>query len=189
MSMQHSVLERYSAGAKQRESALCCPVDYDRSLLEMLPQEIIDRDYGCGDPSRYVKEGDTVLDLGSGGGKICYMAAQLVGEAGRVIGIDMNDDMLALARSHQADMAERIGSDRVAFLKGKIEDLALDLCATDHWLSEHPITTHTGVAALTRFQHQQKSERPLIADNTIDLIISNCVLNLVDADDKPAMFN
>ena len=62
------VSQRYAEGAKQRQEGLCCPVDYDASLLELLPQEIIDRDYGCGDPSRYVKAGDTVLDLGSGGG-------------------------------------------------------------------------------------------------------------------------
>jgi len=189
MSMQNSVLERYSEGAKQREATLCCPVDYDTSLLKLLPQEIIDRDYGCGDPSRYVQQGDTVLDLGSGGGKICYMAAQLVGEQGSVLGIDMNDDMLVLARSHQSAMADKLGGDRVSFIKGYIQDLALDLTATDHWLSQHPITGHEGVAALTHFQQQQKRAQPLIADQSIDLIISNCVLNLVDAGDKPAMFN
>jgi len=189
MSMKNSVLERYSEGAKQREATLCCPVDYDTSLLKMLPQEIIDRDYGCGDPSRYVQQGDTVLDLGSGGGKICYMAAQLVGEAGMVIGVDMNDDMLELARSHQENMAEKLGGDRVKFLKGTIQDLAVDLDATEQWLQAHPITTHNDLVALTGFQRQQKHQAPLIADHSIDLIISNCVLNLVDAAEKPAMFN
>ncbi|MCK5729253.1 MAG: methyltransferase domain-containing protein, partial [Methylococcales bacterium] len=97
MTVEHSVLDRYSEGAEAVQPDLCCPVDYDSSLLKLLPQEIIDKDYGCGDPSRYVKKGDVVLDLGAGSGKICYMAAQLVGEKGKVIGIDMNDDMLALA--------------------------------------------------------------------------------------------
>ena len=188
MTMQQSVLQRYSEGAKQREEALCCPVDYDASLLKLLPQEIIDRDYGCGDPSRYVQPGDTVLDLGSGGGKICYMAAQLVGDSGMVIGVDMNDDMLALARSYQAEMAQKLGGDRVRFLKGTIQDLALDLAATEEWLRAHPVRNHQDFVALTRFQRQQKHERPLIADHSIDLIISNCVLNLVDSSEKPAMF-
>ena len=85
MELEHSVLDRYSEGAEQRQPDLCCPVDYDASLLQLLPQEIIDKDYGCGDPSRYVKEGDIVLDLGAGSGKICYMAAQLVGAEGKVI--------------------------------------------------------------------------------------------------------
>jgi len=102
MNVESSVRERYSEGAKDRQESLCCPVDYDSGLLAMLPDEIIEKDYGCGDPSRYVHAGDVVLDLGSGGGKICYMAAQLVGKGGQVIGIDMNDDMLALARNYQA---------------------------------------------------------------------------------------
>ena len=90
MSVQASVQDRYSEGAKEVQAELCCPVDYDKELLKILPKEIIDKDYGCGDPSRYVKEGDTVLDLGSGGGKICYMAAQLVGDTGQVIGVDLS---------------------------------------------------------------------------------------------------
>ncbi|MEE7624981.1 methyltransferase domain-containing protein [Methylobacter sp. Wu8] len=94
MTIETGVLQRYSEGAEAVQPELCCPVDYDRELLALLPQEIIDKDYGCGDPSRYVQKGDVVLDLGSGSGKICYMAAQLVGDSGKVIGVDMNDDML-----------------------------------------------------------------------------------------------
>ena len=84
-------------------------MDYERTYLELLPQEILERDYGCGDPSKYVEPGETVLDLGSGGGKICYILSQKVGREGRVIGVDMNDDMLALAEKYRAEMAERIG--------------------------------------------------------------------------------
>src|SRR5262249_12476820 len=96
--MESAVRQRYSDAAKAREASLCCPVDYDPRYLRAIPEEVIERDYGCGDPSRHVREGDVVLDLGSGGGKICFIAAQIVGPRGRVIGIDMNDDMLALAR-------------------------------------------------------------------------------------------
>ena len=78
MSVYEHVLDRYSEGAQDVQPELCCPVDYDKELLKLLPNEFIEKDYGCGDPSSYVKEGDVVLDLGSGGGKICYMAAQLV---------------------------------------------------------------------------------------------------------------
>ena len=117
MTIETGVLKRYTAGAESIQSDLCCPVDYDRELLSILPQEIIEKDYGCGDPSRYVRKGDVVLDLGSGSGKICYMAAQLVGDKGKVIGIDMNDDMLALARKYQDEMAEKLGSDRGEFGK------------------------------------------------------------------------
>jgi arsenite methyltransferase len=184
MTIENSVLERYSEGAKQREESLCCPVDYDQSLLRLLPREIIEKDYGCGDPSRFVREGDTVLDLGSGSGKICYMAAQLVGDHGRVIGVDMNDDMLALARKYQPEMAEKLGSDRVRFVKGQIQDLALDIDAMDARLAEHPVSRAEEMSTFQSWLAEQRRNRPLIEDDSIDLVVSNCVLNLVKDGDK-----
>ena len=96
--VEQSVVDRYGAGAQAVEAALCCPVDYDPRFLTAIPQEVLDRDYGCGDPSTNLLEGETVLDLGSGGGKICFIASQVVGATGRVIGVDMTDEMLDLAR-------------------------------------------------------------------------------------------
>jgi len=187
MSIEHGVLERYSQGAENRQADLCCPVDYDRELLEILPKEIIEKDYGCGDPSRYVQKDDVVLDLGSGSGKICYMAAQLVGDKGKVIGVDMNDDMLALARKYQGEMAKTIGSDRVEFVKGQIQDLALDLDAMNRHLATNPVQSAEDVLVLRAWQEQQRNDTPLIADNSIDLVVSNCVLNLVHDQDKQQM--
>jgi len=184
MNIERTVKERYSQGARERLEALCCPVDYDPGLLAALPEEIIAKDYGCGDPSRYVQPGDVVLDLGSGGGKICYLAAQLVGPRGRVIGVDMNEDMLALARKYQADMADRLGGDRVRFLKGNIQDLALDVEALDRYLREHPVADRQGYAELKAWEDRQRREQPLIADASVDLVISNCVLNLVSDAEK-----
>jgi arsenite methyltransferase len=184
MSVEAGVLARYSQGAEVVQADLCCPVDYDRELLAILPQEIIDKDYGCGDPSRYVRQGDVVLDLGSGSGKICYMAAQLVGESGSVIGVDMNDDMLALARKYQQEMADKIGSDRVRFVKGQIQDLALDLTAMNQHLAQNPVRCAEDVLALRAWQEQQRKTTPLIANNSVDLVVSNCVLNLVHDSDK-----
>jgi arsenite methyltransferase len=184
MNIEHTVRERYSQGARERQEALCCPVDYNSDLLAALPEEIIAKDYGCGDPSRYVQAGDVVLDLGSGGGKICYMAAQLVGPRGRVIGVDMTDDMLELARRYQSVMAERLGGDRVRFLKGYIQDLALDVEALDRYLHAHPVTDRKGYAGVRAWEDRQRREQPLIADSSVDLVISNCVLNLVSDADK-----
>ena len=184
MNIEISVLERYSEGARERQESLCCPVSYDSDLLAMLPDEIIERDYGCGDPSRYVHEGDVVLDLGSGGGKICYMAAQLVGTTGQVIGVDMNDDMLALARNYQDEMAQRLGGDRVSFVKGNIQDLALNIEALNEYLAAHPVNSHADYTALKNWETAQRHENPLIADQSVDLVISNCVLNLVADHEK-----
>jgi len=152
-SPESAVRERYAAASHEAEPALCCPIDYDPKYLEVLPDEVLERDYGCGDPSKYVKEGDVVLDLGSGGGKICFIASQIVGPTGAVIGVDMTDDMLDLARRNAPLVAERIGWDNVTFHKGHIQELSM------------------------------------IADGSVDVVVSNCVLNLVDPADKPKMFN
>ena len=108
--------------------------------LKVIPQEVIERDYGCGDPSKYLREGETVLDLGSGTGKICFIAAQIVGPKGKVIGVDMTDEMLAVARRNAPIVAERIGYANVEFRKGRIQDLALDLDLLDAELKRRPIS-------------------------------------------------
>lgn len=123
MDLNSAVGERYSAAAREHEPGLCCPVDFDPGLLKVIPRPVLERDYGCGDPVTHVRPGETVLDLGCGGGKVCFIAAQITGKTGRVIGVDSNDDMLALARSAQAEVAERLGYANVEFRKGKIEDL------------------------------------------------------------------
>ena len=101
---------------------------------------MIERDYGCGDPSKYLREGETVLDLGSGTGKICFIAAQIVGPTGKVIGVDMTDEMLEVARANAPIVAERIGYANVEFRKGRIQDLGLDLELLDAELKRRPIS-------------------------------------------------
>jgi len=179
-----AVRDRYSAAARVREAALCCPVDYDPQLLAAIPAEVIERDYGCGDPSRYVREGDTVLDLGSGGGKVCFIAAQIAGPKGRVIGVDVNDEMLALARGAAPQVAERLGFGNVEFRRGRIQDLGLDLDRLDAWLAKTPLTSAAGLSALEAEQERLRLEAPLVPDASVDLVVSNCVLNLVHERDK-----
>ncbi len=182
------VRERYAEGAKTQVPALCCPVDYDASLLAVLPEEIIERDYGCGDPSRFVRPGETVLDLGSGGGKICYMASQIVGAAGRVIGVDATADMLALSRQWTGPVGDAIGWHNVDFRHGHIQDLALDLDLLAAWLAKRPVQTVEDLAALETEKERLRREAPLVASESIDVVLSNCVLNLVDNRDKERMF-
>lgn len=119
------VLERYTKASSSTEKELCCPVSYDSKYLEVIPQEILERDYGCGDPTKYIKEGETVLDLGSGCGKNCYIASQIVGPMGKVIGIDFNTDMLLLAKKYQEEIVNKIGWNNIEFYLSKIQDLDL----------------------------------------------------------------
>ena len=188
LNVDEAVRDRYSAAAQQAETALCCPVDYDPQYLKILPAEILERDYGCGDPSRWVNAGETVLDLGSGGGKICYIAAQIVGANGKVIGVDCNDDMLALANKYRPEIAETLGYENVEFRKGKIQDLQLNLELFEESLRETPVHTSADWLKLEEHAHHLRKNSPLIADGSVDVILSNCVLNLVREDDRNQLF-
>ncbi len=186
--VEAEVLSRYGRAARRGESGLCCPTKYDNQLLSLLPQEVVEKDFGCGDPSPYVLEGETVVDLGSGAGKICFILSQKVGPNGRVIGVDFSDAMLALSRKYVDQMGERLGYRNVRFAKAKIQDLALDLELTQEWLETHPIHT---LEDLSRFEAEcsrLRRERPLIPESSIDVVVSNCVLNLVRSQDKQVLF-
>lgn len=121
---------------------------YDMSLLEGLPVDVTGLSLGCGDPVSIagLKPGETVLDLGSGGGIDCFLAARQVGETGRVIGVDMTPDMLLKANANKTQM----GVKNVEFRQGQIEAMPVD-------------------------------------DNSVDVIMSNCVINL--SPDKAAVFH
>lgn len=189
MNTERSVHDRYAAAARTPEAALCCPVQYDRRYLEAIPAEVIEKDYGCGDPSRYLRPGETVLDLGSGTGKICFIAAQVVGPTGRVIGVDMTDDMLEVARRNAPLVAERIGYANVEFRKGRIQDLALDLDRLDRELRASPIASAASYLAAEALAADLRVTAPLVATDAIDVVVSNCVLNLVEPQSKRALFH
>ena len=127
-----------SASASTPQEA-SCSMGYSEAELASLP-EGADLGLGCGNPQALaaMRSGEVVVDLGSGAGIDCFLAAQQVGPTGRVIGIDMTHEMLAKARAN----AERVGAVNVEFRLGEIEHLP-------------------------------------IADNTADVVISNCVINLV----------
>ncbi len=119
---------------------------YEASDTAALPGSVTDAALGCGNPTAIaaLSAGETVLDLGSGGGIDAFLAAKQVGAGGRVIGVDMTDEMLALARTN----ADKVGATNVEFRKGQIEAIPA-------------------------------------ADDSVDVIISNCVINL--SPDKPAV--
>lgn len=138
------------------QTSACCVAEampaHLSAILRDIHPEVRDRFYGCGSPLPPALEGATVLDLGCGSGRDCYLLSSLVGPDGRVIGIDMTDEQLAVARRHVDYHAEKFGHANVEFRHGYIEDLA-------------------GAG---------------IADASVDLVVSNCVLNL--SPDKPRVF-
>jgi arsenite methyltransferase len=149
-----AVREHYASRARVENSCCdtseCCGSDnriYPVELLADLPEDIANFSLGCGDPITLaeLKTGQVVLDLGSGGGLDCFLAAKKVGESGRVIGVDMTPEMIARARAN----AERLGAANVEFRQGYLEDLPLE-------------------------------------ESSIDVVISNCVINL--SPDKSRVF-
>ena len=138
--------EKSCCGSEVDEETVSKAIGYTKEELDSLP-EGADLGLGCGNPVALasIKEGDTVVDLGSGAGIDCFLAAKKVGENGKVIGVDMTPEMIDKAREN----AEKGDFDNVEFRLGEIEHLP-------------------------------------VADNTADLIISNCVINL--APDKSKVF-
>jgi SAM-dependent methyltransferase len=120
---------------------------YRNADISDLPATVTDVAFGCGNPTAIaaLEPGQVVLDLGSGGGIDCFLAAKMVGPSGRVIGVDMTPEMIRLARKN----AEKVGAPNVEFRLGEIENLP-------------------------------------VADESVDVIISNCVINL--SPDKPRVF-
>ena len=126
---------------------------------------------------------------GSGGGKACFIASQIVGPKGKVIGVDMNDDMLELARDAAPKVAETLGFGNVTFHKGRIQDLGLSADAVANILADSPaVDSLDTLSALEDRLSQVRQEQPMVADGAVDVVISNCVLNLVRADQKARMF-
>jgi arsenite methyltransferase len=183
-----AVSRRYGEASREVEACLCLPSDYDPALLKVIPEEIIWKDYGCGDPSRYVRAGEIVLDLGSGSGKACYIMSQIVGASGKVIGVDFNPPMLALARRYKNSIGDQLGYHNVEFRRGRIQDLKTDLELVDHYLQENPVRSVADLAKLEEYKSKTRTEQPLITDESIDVIVSNCVLNLVQPEDKKVLF-
>ena len=119
------------------EAAACCgPADtehamalYNEAQLQGLPVEAMAASAGCGNPTALadLRPGETVLDLGSGGGIDCFIAAEQVGESGRVFGLDMTPEMLALANTNR----DRMGLSNVEFIEGHLEDIPLPDSAVD----------------------------------------------------------
>lgn len=147
------VSDRYAQAASTGEQ-MCCPTTYDMAKLKsFIPEEVLRISYGCGTPAglKTVGQGETVLDIGSGGGIDCFEAARLVGPSGHVIGIDMTDTMLEIARRNAPIVAANLGytNPNVEFRKGIADAMP-------------------------------------VHDDTVDLIISNCVINL--APDKQKVF-
>ena len=130
-----------------------------------------------------------MLDLGSGGGKICFIASQIVGAKGSVVGVDMNDDMLELARRSAPQVAEQVGYANVHFRRGRIQDLALDADALDEWLARRPIADVEGLARFEEERDRLRRQQPMIPDDSVDIVVSNCVLNLVSEAEKPLLIS
>ncbi|PIQ84796.1 MAG: hypothetical protein COV75_00345 [Candidatus Omnitrophica bacterium CG11_big_fil_rev_8_21_14_0_20_63_9] len=122
------VQQFYGQAAEQPQAELCCPTKYDAAEVGHIPQEVLDRFYGCGSPvtAANPQSGETYVDLGCGAGIDCFIAAKHVGPTGKVIGVDMTDQMLAVANDSGAKVAAALGYDVVEFRKGYLEQIPVE---------------------------------------------------------------
>ena len=122
-----TVREFYGRAALMANEEIVNPFAPDQALANFIPADSRKKSYGCGSPVKdaELQPGEVLVDLGSGSGVECFMAAAQVGPAGRVIGIDMTDEMLHLAEVAKTTVASRLGYDNVAFKKGFLEDIPL----------------------------------------------------------------
>lgn len=127
------VREFYGAAADAPVAELCCPTKYDDSAISHIPQDVLDRFYGCGSPmtTAGIKEGEIVVDLGSGAGIDVFIAAKFVGSSGKAIGVDMTDRMLHVARANQPRVAIALGYDVVEFREGFLEQIPVESKSAD----------------------------------------------------------
>jgi SAM-dependent methyltransferase len=127
------VREFYGAAAEAPVAELCCPAKYDDSAIAHIPQDVLDRFYGCGSPmtSANIKPGEIVVDLGSGAGIDVFIAAKFVGANGKAIGVDMTDRMLSVARENQPRVASALGYDCVEFREGFLEQIPVESKSAD----------------------------------------------------------
>lgn len=129
---QHQDVQTYYGETLSKSEDLktdaCCPTeampDRLKPILKDIHPEILERFYGCGSPLPLALEGQKVLDLGCGTGRDCYILSKLVGESGQVIGIDMTDEQLDMAKKHLDYHSQKFGYSNVSFHKGFIEDLS-----------------------------------------------------------------
>jgi radical SAM protein with 4Fe4S-binding SPASM domain len=140
-----TVKKKFSKAAYQPVKDYYCPTGYNPKDLEHIPDEVLSVSYGCGNPAALadIREGETIVDLGSGGGIDCFIAAKKLGRHGKVIGVDMTDEMVQTATDNAEKVAKVLGYNVVEFRKGNIMELPVE-------------------------------------DNSVDLIISNCVINLTE---------
>lgn len=123
----------YGHAAEDPQPELCCPVRPEAEDVAHIPAEVVERFYGCGSPVSAAAPlpGETLLDLGSGAGIDCFIAARRVGPDGRVVGVDMTDQMLAVARAAQPRVVTALGYDNIEFRKGILEAIPLDPASVD----------------------------------------------------------
>ncbi len=162
------VQDFYHDAAEETKEDILNPVCYEPSLIEHIPEEYRFRGYGCGSPvlDAQLQAGERVVDLGCGRGVECFIAAQQVGPKGRAIGIDMLDNMLALAGQGATAVEERLGYKNLEFHKGYLESLPLKDSTADVVLSNcvMNLSTHKRQAFAEIHRVLQVGGRLVISD-------------------------
>ena len=167
---REDVKEFYSKAALASQPSLCCPTNYQPEDVSHIPADVLKISYGCGSPvsKASIKEGQTVVDLGSGGGIDCFIAAKTTGKNGKIIGIDMTDEMLSQAEKSRKFVEKKLGYSNIEFRKGVLEDIPVDSDSVD-------IIVSNCVINLSSIKHKVFEETYRILKNHGRLVISDIV--------------
>ncbi|MHB8369277.1 MAG: methyltransferase domain-containing protein [Leptospirales bacterium] len=176
MDMRSVVLNKYADVATVPQTDLCCPKNYPSEWGSHIPPELFDFNYGCASPvlKAKIKMGEHVVDIGSGVGIDCFVAARIAGPDGKVTGVDMTDEMLDKARSYQQAVAQSIGYQNFEFIKGRIEEIPLPDAVADVVISNCVFNLSTDKDAVFREVRRilKPGGRTVIADIVSDRDIS-----------------
>jgi arsenite methyltransferase len=175
---------RFQSEAESYSATRSTEKQSEAFYLKAIPTEVTERDRGAGNPTKFLKAGESVLNLGCGSGKTAFLAAQIVGQTGRVTGLEMNNEDLAIAKQVSLKLSKNLGFRNIDLRKGRPDDLRMNVEKMEVRLSEQPVLDGGDLERFEEYVRSERAREPLIADKTVDAVVTNNVLTQLNSFDR-----